>query len=365
MDYKTRFNKTLKHQKPDRVPMDFAGTTLTQYHNQFLKKFMAYHDLSADTEEDALEKIMDNYDIDFRKVGTLFRPITKLTDFSRKAQGFYTDCWGIKRMDTGMYWDIYEYPLKNATFDEIKNFPWPSAKDIDMDDLKKETEKAKRLYYDSDHVIVCNHPVYGYFEMACWMFSFDDFLYRMAAEPEVAYWFFENFHKYVTDVNEIYYASIGRYVHMTTSGDDFGMQAGPFMSPDMFKECIAPWYKKRIEQVKSICNIPYFHHSCGSVFKLLDTIIDMGVDILNPIQPGTQDMEPEKLKNAFGDRITFWGGIDEQHLLAKGTPEEIKKEVRRIVDIMGKNGGYGMAASHNIQPDVPCENVDAMLTAFR
>ncbi|HXK73201.1 MAG TPA: uroporphyrinogen decarboxylase family protein, partial [Clostridia bacterium] len=165
------------------------------------------------------------------------------------------------------------------------------------------------------------------------------------------------------DINELYYGSLGKYIHLTTSGDDFGMQNGPFLSPDMFKEMIAPWYKKRISQVKSICNTLFFHHSCGSVYKLMDTIIDMGVDILNPIQPGTKDMEPEKLKAEYGDKIVFWGGIDEQNLLSKATKEQVKEEVRRVSDILSKNGGYVLAASHNIQPDVPVENVDAMLKA--
>ncbi|HRR36403.1 MAG TPA: uroporphyrinogen decarboxylase family protein, partial [Clostridia bacterium] len=108
-----------------------------------------------------------------------------------------------------------------------------------------------------------------------------------------------------------------------------------------------------------------FHHSCGSVYRLLPAIIDMGVDILNPIQPGTADMEPEKLKGEFGDKLVFWGGIDEQNLLSKATVEEVKKEVRRVSDILSENGGYILASSHNVQPDVPVENIDAMLTAFR
>lgn len=361
MNYRTRFDKTINHIQTDRPPLDLNGTALTSYHEEFLKNFIKYHAMDALDISDAEEKIMQYYDIDFRRAGALFKPTTKLTDNSKRAKGVYTNCWGIKWQLFGMYWEIVNNPLKDATFEEIKAFPWPDAKDIDMELLKEQTEKAKRLYYDTDYVVVAEHPVYGYFELGCWMFGFDDFLYRVAAEPETAQWFFSNYHKYVTDINELYYGSLGKYIHLTTSGDDFGMQNGPFLSPDMFKEMIAPWYKKRISQVKSICNTLFFHHSCGSVYKLMDTIIDMGVDILNPIQPGTKDMEPEKLKAEYGDKIVFWGGIDEQNLLSKATKEQVKEEVRRVSDILSKNGGYVLAASHNIQPDVPVENVDAML----
>jgi uroporphyrinogen decarboxylase len=365
MDYRARFEKTVKHIKTDRPPLDLNGTPLTSYHEEFLKAFIKYHNMDALDVADAEEKIMRHYDIDFRRVGYIFKPPTVLTDNSKMSQGEFTNCWGIKWQLFGLYWEIVHNPLKDATFEEIKAFPWPDAKDIDRNLIREETEKAKRLYYDTDYVVVAGHPVYGYFELGCWMFGFDDFLYRIAAEPETAEWFFENYHRYVTDVNELYYGSLGKYIHVTTSGDDFGMQNGPFISPDMFEEMVAPWYKKRIGQVKSMCNALFFHHSCGSVYKLLPHIIDMGVDILNPIQPGTADMEPEKLKGEFGDKLVFWGGIDEQNLLSKATVEEVKKEVRRVSDILSENGGYILASSHNVQPDVPVENIDAMLTVFR
>lgn len=365
MDYRTRFEKTVNFIQPDRPPLDLNGTSLTSFHEEFMKKFITYHGMDAIDFDDAVEKIMQHYDIDFRRVGALFKPETIITDNSKRSQGEYTTCWGITWTKYGYYWEITHNPLKNASFEEIKAFPWPDASDIDMDLLKRQTEKAKRLYYDTDYVVVAEHPVYGYFELGCWMFGFDDFLYRIAGEPEVAEWFFANYHKYVTDLNELYYGSLGRYIHLTTSGDDFGMQNGPFISPDMFKEMIAPWYSKRISQIKAICGTRFFHHSCGSVYRLMDTIIDMGVDILNPIQPGTKDMEPEKLKAEYGDRLVFWGGIDEQKLLGQATPKQVKEEVRRVTSILNHNGGYVLAASHNIQPDIPVENVDAMLTALK
>ena len=364
MNYRKRFEAVISHREPDRVPFDLNGTCLTTCHPDFLKKLIDYCNIKAADQDDAMEQLLLRYDIDFRRVGVLLEPEAPLSDYRHMNDGWYVDCWGIKRRWTGVYWDIVESPLKNATLEEIQKFPWPDISKIDLCSLDKHAEKARRLFEDTDYVVVAEHPVYGYFEIGCWMFGFDDFLYRLLGEPETAEWFFERYHRYVTDACELYYSKLGQYIHVTTSGDDFGMQSGPFMSPELFRESIAPWYKKRITLTKSLCNIHYFHHSCGSVFRLVNDMLNIGIDILNPIQPGAFEMEPERLKDAFGGRVVFWGGIDEQNLLSNGTKEQVRDEVRRIADVLGKNGGYVMAASHNIQPDVPPENVDAMFRAF-
>jgi uroporphyrinogen decarboxylase len=364
MTYRDRLIKTLAHLETDRAPFDLEGTTLTACHPDFMKKLLAYERITAGTKEEAVERLLQRYDIDFRRVGELFDPPSALSDFSQVKNGRFRDAWGIERTYTGMYWDITGYPLKDATQEDLEAFPWPDAAQIDRKTIKAHAEKAKRLYEESDYVVVAEHPVYGYLEIGCWMFGFDDFLYRLLGEPEVAQFFFERYHKYVADVCELYYGALGPYVHLTTSGDDFGTQNAPFLSPKLFSELIAPYYKKRIALTKSICPIKYFHHSCGSVYRLIPAILDMGVDILNPIQPGALEMEPERLKGDYGDKLVFWGGIDEQGLLSNASPDEVRAEVRRVHSIMNKNGGY-VLASHNIQPDVPPENVSAMFQALR
>lgn len=360
MNYRERFACTMTHQTPDRAPVDFDGTCLTSCHEIFLEKLYAFLEISGD-EAEAKEKMLRHYDIDFRRVGMLFEPESRISDYTKLQQGVYTDCWGITRKNTGMYWDIVSNPFKNAELEDLKQFPWPDAGNISKEQVNACIEQAKRLYYDTEYVIAAEHPVYGYFEIGCWMFGFDDFLYRLMAEPETVEYFFQRYHRYVEDVIELYYGGLGNYIHVTTSGDDFGMQTGPFFSPALFEQQIVPWYQKRISLTKQYTNAKYFHHSCGSVYRLLPGIITMGADILNPIQPGAFEMEPQRLKKDFGDQIVFWGGIDEQHLLAAGTIQQVAEETQRVLQLLGENGGYVVAASHNIQPDVPPENVDAML----
>jgi len=192
------------------------------------------------------------------------------------------------------------------------------------------------------------------------MCGFDDFLYRMAAEPKFALKLFDKIIAYQKQVIELYYGAIGEYIHFTTSGDDFGTQTGPFISPAMFAGLVKPYYKERISYTKNFTKAYFFHHTCGSVFDLIPHLMDAGVDILNPIQPGAKDMEPRKLKKAYGDTLTFWGGIDTQHILPHGQPEDVRKEVYKVLDAMAINGGYVLAPAHSIQTDVAPENIAAI-----
>ena len=137
------------------------------------------------------------------------------------------------------------------------------------------------------------------------------------------------------------------------------------MSRKMFCDLIKPYLKERIAYTKKFTDAFYKHHTCGSVFELIPDIIDCGVSILNPIQPGVYQMEPERLKAAYGDRLTFWGGIDTQHLLTEGSPEQIREEVGHVLSILDVNGGYILSSAHTIQSDVPAENLLAMFEGAR
>ena len=249
----------------------------------------------------------------------------------KKSTGEYTDCWGVTRVFTGLYWDIKNPPLKNASIDDLNNYPWPEAEQIDLKQIESYRKQAKKLYQETEYVVCAEHPVFGVLELGCWMCGFDDFLLKMALEPDFVKCFFDKVLDYQKKVIEIYYGAVGDYIHFTTSGDDFGTQTGPFMSPAMFAELVKPYYEERIHFTKQFTKAYYFHHTCGSVYTLIPHLIEAGVDILNPIQPGARNMEPEKLKQAYGNQLTFWGGIDTQHVLPEGTPEQVKQEVYKVL----------------------------------
>ncbi len=363
MERRERFDLCINHKNTDRIPIDFTGTPQTTYEDfSIIEKIALELNIKVFDENEIKEKVLKYLNVDFRNVGFILKPES---DLVKSGENWHTDFWGVTRKWTGMYWDISNYPLKDASIADLDNFSWPQANKIDKKIFTNLRERAKRLWNDTDFVIVGEHPTYGILELGCWMCSFDDFLYRLVGEPEFAEKFFSKVYEYQKDVIDLYYTAIGDYIQVTTSGDDFGTQNGPFMSPDTFSEMISPWYKKRIALTKQYTKAKYFHHTCGSIYRLLDNIIEMGVDILNPLQPNVFEMDYEIIKQKYGDKITFWGGIDEQGLLTNGTTEEVKKNVKEVVKLMGENGGYIMAPSHNIQADVPIENIIAMYNSIR
>jgi uroporphyrinogen decarboxylase len=220
--------------------------------------------------------------------------------------------------------------------------------------------QAEDLHSNTGYAVIAEHPVLGVFELGCWMFGFDDYLYRLAGEPELVHAFSGRVLAYQKEIIRKYYGALGRWIDCTTSGDDFGTQAGPFMSTAMFDGMIRPYLQARVAYTRQFTDAFYKHHTCGSVHDFIPAIIDCGVDILNPIQPGVYMMEIERLKKDFGDRISFWGGIDTQRLLPFATVDEVKREVKRTLAVAGSGGGYVLSPAHTIQRDVPAENVVAI-----
>jgi uroporphyrinogen decarboxylase len=361
-----RFARILAHQEADRVPLDLAGTSLTAIDPKVaggLRDLLGFlgppHGLYAAFDE----RILAYLGIDFRRVGDLIsagdRPLPGRPD--RRV-----DLWGIERAWTGQYWDIVHSPLRGASLADLERYPWPVPErcftQAQLDGFQAE---ARRLWQETDTVVVAEHPVYGVLELGCWMCGFDDFLLRVAGEPDFVRRFFDIILDLQKRFIQPYYEAVGGYIHLTTSGDDFGMQTGPLISPRAFRALVKPYYAERIAFTKRITRAAYWHHSCGSVFDLIPDLLECGVEILNPIQPGAEKMEPERLKAAYGDRLTFHGGFDTQNVLPFGTPEQIEAEVARVMRAMQPGGGYIFSAAHNIQDDVPPENVLTMFQAAR
>jgi uroporphyrinogen decarboxylase len=136
-------------------------------------------------------------------------------------------------------------------------------------------------------------------------------------------------------------------------------------NPAIFRKHIKPRTAKLFDIVKSSSRAKIVFHSCGAISEIIDDLIEIGVDAINPVQVNAVDMEPRSLKARFGDRVTFWGGIDSQKTLPFGTTDEVQREVKRIIEILGKHGGYVLSAVHNIRNEVGPENVIAMFTSCR
>lgn len=357
MTHRERFYAAVQHQQADRVVFDLSGSPQTNVDSakvrEDLGKLLCFP-TPAPSPYLLDERILVALDIDTRRIGGM--PTPKTRHARREGEVSY-DSFGIGYKQVNGHGEICHNPLRDADIDTVASYEFPNPEEVDRKLIKKWAEQAKFLKENTEYAVIAEHPVLGVFELGCWMFGFDDYLYRLAAEPEVVHLFSERFLRYQKRVTEIYYGEIGRYIDCTTSGDDFGTQTGPFMSTAMFQELIKPYFKQRVQYTKKFTDGFFKHHTCGSVHNFIPDLIDCGVDILNPIQPGVYMMEAERLKKDYGDKMCFWGGVDTQYLLPRGSKEEIRAEVFRLLSVLGENGGYILAPAHTVQPDVPAENL--------
>jgi uroporphyrinogen decarboxylase len=358
-----RFALTLDHRAVDRPPMDLDGTDMTGIDGGPRRLASLLGIPARGTPQETDEAVLVALDIDVRDVGGILVP--EGTQERRVSETERVDAWGIGYRWNGHHFEAVGRPLAGASIDDLERFPWPQADRIDPARIAAIREEARRLHDQTPYVVCARHPVYGVLELGLWMCGYDEFFLRMAAEPEFVRRFFDIVWAYQRRVIEIYYGAVGRYVHFTTSGDDFGEQRGPLVSPAMFRELVLPYLEERIRLTATFTDAAFFHHSCGSIRTIIPDLVGAGVRILNPIQPRARGMEPEGLKRDFGRDLVFYGGVDTQELLPTGTPEEVEAETRRLVGILGRDGGYVLSAAHTLQEDVPAENVVAMYRAGR
>jgi uroporphyrinogen decarboxylase len=150
------------------------------------------------------------------------------------------------------------------------------------------------------------------------------------------------------------------------TGDDFGAQNGMMISPDMWRRIFKPRMAEVFQEFRSVNpDVMVMYHCDGAIAPILDDLIEIGLDVFNPVQPGVPGHEPSELKAKFGDRLSFWGAIDQQQLLPNGTPEQIDADVKAKIEALGPGGGYMVAPAHILQGDTPLENVEALIDAVK
>jgi len=362
--YRERFRLTLDHKAVDRCPIDLGGTpqstveTFSAVEN--LVEHLGLNGPMPDDYDKFDRRVLEHWDIDFRRVGCLVPFVTQRC--RRVSSTECVDEYGITRRHSGMYWEIVDVPLAGASIDDIAAYELPSLDQMSPGVLEDCRGRAERLYRESGYVVVGEHPVFGVLELACWLCGYDHIMLMMAAEPEFIHLLFGKILDFQKRVIRAYYESVGPYIHLTSSGDDFGTQKGLFLSPAMFREFVKPYMRERIDYTSKLTDAVYMHHTCGAVFDIIPDLIEIGVRILNPIQPGAVGMEPVRLKEAFGDRIVFHGGLDTQEVLPSGDPKHITQAVDDLLEAMHPwvDGGYIFAPAHNLQSDVLPKSVATM-----
>jgi uroporphyrinogen decarboxylase len=265
--------------------------------------------------------------------------------------------WGMIFRKAGIYDEFSEYPLADASSEkDILDYPFPEP------DAPGRFDLAIRMMedYGSKYGVIGDVETM-FFEMSWYLTGMEKFLADLMTEAEYQSCLMDKIMRYIIFCGK---KLIEMGVDILWCGDDFGSQTGMIIDPDIWRRIFKPRIKQMFEEFRKIrSDIKIAWHSCGSILPIIPDFIEVGLDILNPIQPLAQGMDPVYLKKTYGKDLVFFGGIDVQQLLPFGSPEMIRDEVRRRIDILGKDGGYIVAPAHNIQPDTSMENVLAFFEA--
>jgi uroporphyrinogen decarboxylase len=270
------------------------------------------------------------------------------------GDGNPTDYFGIPRRGVGDFGYPIRHPLAEvSSIDEVNAYPyWPTA---DMWDYGQYAEDCARF----EEYAVLGGAWAWFFEAACELVGMDRFFYLMADKPDVARAILEKTVSFMERTSEIMFEKAGRHIDICFTGDDYGFQRGPMMSKAMFREFVQP-YLQRIYNVGKRHGKLVMHHSCGSVASLISTFIDMGLNVLEPIQVKAAGMDPTELARKHGGKLCFHGSIDTQGTLPFGTPDDVRREVRLRVETFKPYGGFTIAPSQHLLEDIPTENIVAM-----
>ena len=364
-----RVTEALNHRETDRPPIDLGGT-VSGIHNKAYSNLIKVLKLDLDVRVDPRdaqqlakldEVILKKFGVDFRHVG--LRRVPSFGELKPDVTGrpYFIDEWGITWVRNPNYYDMIDHPLKNATIDDLEKHTFPDPRDPNRyTDLR---EEIKHLDSNTDYAIQADAFFGGIYECAWWLRGFEEFTLDMYRRPEFAEIFLDKILTLYLEFYGKYLDIVGPYIQVIDYNDDIGMQTGPLLSPAMFKKYLKPRYGKIFQLIRSKTKAKIFMHSCGSVYQLIPDLIEIGLDILNPIQPLATNMDIEGLKRNFGEKLCFHGGIDIQRLLPNGSVEEVTAEVKRVTHIGGFGGGLIIAGAHNIQADVPPENILAMFEA--
>lgn len=341
-----RILKAINHQRSDRPPINYVATP--EAHNN-LKSYLKINDD---------ESLLRRLGVDIRRVVPRFvGPGDMIGAGGGAAAGkdFLGIVWKPVRNEFGTYNEIAFSPLAKATtVKEIEDYPWPKVDWFDFSHLK---EDIARLNKDHRHAIM--YFAGGAFETPWYMRGLEQFLMDLVERPDIAESISSLATKFYKERALRAVEESDGHIDIVGSGGDIGTQRGMMLSPELWRRHIKPYSTQLIRTFKNMGFITYYH-SCGSIFPVIDDFIEMGLDILDPIQPKAANMDPVTLKTHFGNKLTFHGGVDEQELLPFGKPEDIQQEVNRLIALLGADGAYIVCTSHAIQPDTPAENIMAI-----
>lgn len=366
MTSRERVRAALNHQDVDRVPIDFGSTNVSAIHKiayqNLIKKLDVAHENYPYLERMTrlvvpCEEILTRFQVDTRgvKLGSSACSVGKQIN-----ENLYIDDWGIgweKSASTPNY-EGRIFPLANATtLQEVKQYKFPLPEQIFS--AGNVREQAKNLYENTDYAIVGSFGS-TVFMRAQLLRGYEEFFVDLMLEHDIADYILDSILEIRLEALKTLIKECGEYLDVINMADDLASQTSPLVSMEVYRRFIRPRNAVLVEYIKSHTKAKVMFHCCGAVSDFIEDFIDMGIDILNPVQPLAKGMETAALKQKYGDRICFWGAIDSQNALPSSDPELVRQETKRRIDDLNRSGGYVACASHNIQADVTPECILAM-----
>ena len=356
MDSRERTFMALGFDEPDRVPIDLWLS------KGFEAKLQARTGLTK-------AALLDRHDVDLRYIegpryiGPPFRP---------QPEEYDEDIWGVVRraveVDLGdgseTYREVHESPLATAaTVEEIDDYRrWPSPDWFDYSDIEAQCETIR----SAGRVVVFMGDRLNrlaQLKPAMYLRGVERILVDMAECAELAHAIFARIRRFYRGYAERIFDAAHGKIDIVLTGDDFGSQNGPLVSPAMWLDFLADGFAEYVGLARSQ-GVRVMHHTCGSVRPLIPLMLERGLDVLQSLQPEAAEMDAGQLKQEFGDRLAFHGGISIQRTLPFGSADEVRDEVRSRIEALAPGGGYIISTAHNIQADVPLTNLEALLGAY-
>jgi uroporphyrinogen decarboxylase len=362
MTHRERVIAALSHQEPDTVPIDFASTRDSSIVVEGYEQLKEHFGIQAENTltsrmmrvVDVDERILRALDTDTRGVFPATPPDVIL------GEGRYRDEWGVERVRPpgSFYYDERSFPLAgNITMGDILHYPWPDPQHpIRRTGLK---ERVRQIRDATDCAVVLNLQS-AFVHTSQYLRGFEDWFMDFARDRRLLGALFDAVLDVSMAINRELLEEVGAEVDVVMGSDDLGLQGGLMISPQAYRELIKPRHQRYFQLMHELSPAKVFFHTCGSVADILGDLVEIGVEVLHPVQVSAAGMAPARLKEHWGEKLAFWGAIDTQHVLPYGSVKDVKAEVERRIEEFGQGGGYVLGAVHNLQPDVPTQNILAM-----
>ncbi len=377
LNSRERLFTALAHHEPDRIPLDLGSTQVTGIHviayqrlRQTLGLPLVQPQISDTIQGLALPDtdLIERLGVDVRGLFPLNSHNWKVVQQEQGDYWSYYDEWGIthrKPRPDGLYYSLWQAPLDRPglTASDIRSHNWPSLDDPQrIAGLRQQAE----AYHKAGYAVMLKDSFAGLFEMAQRIVGMERLMVMMAEEPLLSGALFDKLVELKLNFWEMALPELADVVDIISQADDYGTQTSQLISPAMFRKQLKPRWQVIFDRIRQLAPSAWrFFHSCGNVRPLIPDYIELGTQILNPVHIRAAGMEPSRLKRDFGDSLVFWGGgVDTQGVLPNGSPQEVKDDIRRNIETLAPGGGFVFNTVHNIQSDVPAENLLAMFEAL-